>query len=96
METAMKESQFQRIEIYTAQIDKAACSSLDLLIMGDLNLCSQKWLSPSYPHKKVASILIRPWWSRGRVEAQCSNTEPILIPRVQIPLWSCLYGEIYN
>ena len=53
-----EESQIQRINIFTEQIEKASTNkNTDILIMGDLNLDALKWNEPKFVNKNVALIL---------------------------------------
>ena len=45
------------MEIFTEQIERAAAENKDLIIMGDANLCSEKWESPNFKHKRIADEL---------------------------------------
>ena len=46
------------MNIYCKQIDKV-CSKFNIvIIMGDANLCSEKWGSPNFEYKSIAEELI--------------------------------------
>ena len=47
-------AQSERIQIFLEQIGKATVRNDRVLIMGDLNLCSNKWDDKNYPHKSLA------------------------------------------
>ena len=49
--------QIESIRILTTQIEKAAEESKSLLILGDANLCMEKWAEPEYVHQIVAEEL---------------------------------------
>ena len=49
--------QVESIRIFTAQIEKAAEEEKSLLILGDANLCSEKWLEPNYINQDTAEEL---------------------------------------
>ena len=50
-------AQVRAIQTFTEQIEKAASENKTLIIVGDANLCSERWDSPSFLHKKVAGEL---------------------------------------
>ena len=50
-------AQVGAMEIFTEQIERAAAENKDLLIMGDANLCSERWDSPNFKHKQIADEL---------------------------------------
>ena len=49
--------QLARIKVFNEQIDKASDSKSNIIIMGDANLCSDKWFSTDFGNKKVAKSL---------------------------------------
>ena len=47
--------QMAAIKVFTSQLEIASENQNNVIIMGDANLCAEKWLSSSFLHKKVAS-----------------------------------------
>ena len=50
-------TQVEAIQCFTNQIERAAAENKIIVIVGDANLCSEKWNSPTYAHKQVADEL---------------------------------------
>ena len=51
-------SQLESLNIFTNQIEKATNQSDKCVVIGDANLCSQKWKESNYPHKLIANCLM--------------------------------------
>ena len=51
------EAQVTAMEVFTEQIERATAENKALLIMGDANLCSERWNSPLYKYKRIAEEL---------------------------------------
>ena len=49
--------QVEAIRTFTSQIEKAANEDKSLLILGDANLCKEKWSEPEYVHQLQAEEL---------------------------------------
>ena len=49
--------QVEAIRTFTSQIEKAANEDKSLLILGDANLCTEKWSEPEYVHQLQAEEL---------------------------------------
>ena len=52
-----KERQMEALKIFTMQIEKAAHEDKNLLILGDANLCTEKWSELDYVHQLQAEEL---------------------------------------
>ena len=52
-----EECQIEQINTFASQIDLAATSGSNLIITGDVNLCSNKWDDSNYTRKNVANPL---------------------------------------
>ena len=50
-------AQVKAMQLFTNQIERAVSEDKTVLIMGDANLCSDKWDSPTFLHKQVAEEL---------------------------------------
>ncbi len=50
-------AQVEAMEIFTEQIERAAAENKQLIIMGDANLCSERWNSPNFKYKGIADEL---------------------------------------
>ena len=48
------DAQIEAIEIFTDQIERAAAEKKQLIILGDANLCSERWNATNYTHKRIA------------------------------------------
>ena len=48
------DAQIEAIEIFTDQIERAAAEKKQLIILGDANLCSERWNAANYTHKRIA------------------------------------------
>ena len=46
------------MNIFTNQLESSAKEKIYILIMGDANLCSNKWKENNFIHKKIAKQLI--------------------------------------
>ena len=53
-----EEAEENGMNIFSEQLDKAYKEEKNLIVMGDANLCSNKWLSSMFTHKKIANQLI--------------------------------------
>ena len=51
-------SQLEGLSKFANQIERATNQSNKCVIVGDANLCSQKWRDPNYTHKLLANFLI--------------------------------------
>ena len=45
------------IKVFNSQLEKASENHNSVLVLGDANLCAEKWLHPDFLHQKVASSL---------------------------------------
>ena len=52
-----EKSQIERMVNFTSQIEKASEKPCQIIILGDANLCSQKWNEPGFVNKNVAEVL---------------------------------------
>ena len=50
-------AQVKSMQKLTGQIEEAAKESKTMIILGDANLCSIRWDSPNYTHKKISTEL---------------------------------------
>ena len=51
------EAQLKAMRVFTNQIEQAALENKNIVILGDANLCSIKWNSPNFLHKKISDEL---------------------------------------
>ena len=51
------EAQVKAMEVFTSQIENAAAENKNLILLGDANLCSEKWDSPTFTHKRISDEL---------------------------------------
>ena len=51
------EAQVRSMEVFTSQIENAATENKNLIILGDANLCSEKWDSPTFKYKRISEEL---------------------------------------
>ena len=51
------ECQLAAIKVFNSQLEKASENHNSVLVLGDANLCAEKWLHPDFLHQKVASSL---------------------------------------
>ena len=51
------EAQANAMEVFTEQIERATSENKSIIIMGDANLCTQRWDSPSFKYKRIADEL---------------------------------------
>ena len=51
------EEQVKNIELFNSQIEKVSAKNNNVIIMGDANLCSDKWNDPGFKNKTVAESL---------------------------------------
>ena len=51
------EAQVEAMRVFTNQIEQAAAENKNIIILGDANLCSIKWNSPNFLHKKISDEL---------------------------------------
>ena len=54
-----KVNQLERMKVFNDEIDSAVEHNHNMIILGDANLCADKWLSPDFQNKKVAKSLQR-------------------------------------
>ena len=47
-------AQVKAMQIFTSQIERAVAENKSVIILGDANLCCERWNSPTFPHKQVA------------------------------------------
>ena len=47
----------ERMQIFCEQIEKASSSKQKMVIMGDANLCTEKWDHEKFRHKNVSNLL---------------------------------------
>ena len=52
-----KKSKIETMEKFAEQIERACEKSFHLVILGDANLCSNKWNEDEFVNKNVATIL---------------------------------------
>ena len=52
-----KEEQAERVNVFTNKVESATNQSKRMIILGDANLCSKKWIDPDYKHRKVTEII---------------------------------------
>ena len=50
-------AQVEAMKSFTNQIERAASEEKTMVVLGDANLCSDRWDSPTFPYKKVAEEL---------------------------------------
>ena len=51
------EAQVGSMEAFTDQIERAASENKNLIILGDANLCSNRWNSPTFTYKRISDEL---------------------------------------
>jgi hypothetical protein len=68
------EAEQNGVTIITNQIEAASNEKKDLLIVGDVNLCSKKWKEPNYLNKKIANQLINCLQQNGIVSEIVGTT----------------------
>ena len=57
--------QIDRMKIFSKQIEKANEKECDMIILGDVNLCTTKWKNEDFTYKTVANILINTLTQQG-------------------------------
>ena len=50
-------AQVEAMQSFTDQIERAVSEDKTVVILGDANLCSERWDSPTFLHKQVAEEL---------------------------------------
>ena len=69
-----QEKQLQSIQILTAQLEAAANEEKEIIVLGDINLCSNKWNNADFLHKTVANELKETLTQCGLVIAELGIT----------------------
>ena len=49
------EEQVKNIELFNSQIEKVSAKYNNVIILGDANLCSDKWNDPGFKNKIITS-----------------------------------------
>ena len=51
------EEQVKNIELFNSQIEKVSAKYNNVIILGDANLCSDKWNDPGFKNKIITYLL---------------------------------------
>ena len=68
------EAQVTAMEMFTEQIERATAENKTILIMGDANLCSEKWKSPSYKYRRISEELRETLAQCGLIQVELGPT----------------------
>ena len=68
------EAQVTAMEVFTEQIERATAENKTILILGDANLCSEKWKLPSYKFRRIAEELRETLAQCGLIQVELGPT----------------------
>jgi hypothetical protein len=68
------DAQITAMEVFTEKIERATAKNKAILIMGDANLCSQKWRSPLYKYRRISDELRETLAQCGLIQVELGPT----------------------
>ena len=69
-----EEQQLTNMTILVDQIEKATEEDKEMIMLGDANICTQKWEDPNYKNHKVATELRNAVVQNGMINMKLGNT----------------------